>query len=145
MFAENENLAREIAAIHRERLEEMAAKICSELATDSPDGTIIVRRELEMKPELVKNLMLMMRGRSEKLAMVVGIRSDEKPTLAILLGDFFIKKGLNAGAIVRQAAAEIDGSGGGQPFFAMAGGKNVAGLARAMDKAVELITQHTDN
>jgi alanyl-tRNA synthetase len=139
MFAENESLAREIAALHRDKLEEMAGRIVAELSHLEKDGMIIVRKRLDMKPEMVKNLMMMMRGRSGRLVMVVGIENEGKPTLAILLGDEIVARGLNAGAVVREAAREIEGSGGGQPFFAMAGGKNVDGLERAMDAAIELI------
>jgi alanyl-tRNA synthetase len=45
------------------------------------------------------------------------------------------EKGLNAGAVVREAAKEMQGGGGGQPFYATAGGKNLAGLAGAVEKA----------
>jgi alanyl-tRNA synthetase len=139
LFAENESLAREIAALHRDKLQEMAGKIAAELERHEQDGMIIVSRRLDMKPDFVKNLMFMLRGKSAKIVMVAGIEHEGKPTLAILLGDQIVARGVNAGAVVRQAASEIDGSGGGQPFFAMAGGKNAEGLQRAMDKAVELI------
>jgi alanyl-tRNA synthetase len=100
---------------------------------------IIVCKRLDMKPELVRNLMQMLRSRNPTIVMVVGIENEGRPTLAISLGDEITSRGVNAGAVVREAASEIDGNGGGQPFFAMAGGKNTAGLERAMDKAVELI------
>ena len=139
MFAENEALAKEVAAMHRERLEEMASKIAAELEKHVEDGMIVVSKRLDMKPELVRNLMQMLRSRNPKIVMVAGIENEGKPTLAISLGDEIVARGVNAGAVVREAAKEIDGNGGGQPFFAMAGGKNIAGLQRAMDKAIEII------
>ncbi|MNW15598.1 alanyl-tRNA synthetase [compost metagenome] len=48
-------------------------------------------------------------------------------------------KGLNAGHIIRDLAKDIQGGGGGQPFFATAGGKNSAGLATAIQRAIEFI------
>jgi alanyl-tRNA synthetase len=140
MFAENEALAKELAALHKGKIEEMAAKIAADLERHSEEGMIEVRKRVDMKPELVRNLMQTLRSRSPRIVMVVGTESEGKPTLAIALGDEIVARGVNAGTVVREAAREIDGSGGGQPFFAMAGGRNVAGLENAMDKAVNIIT-----
>jgi len=60
--------------------------------------------------------------------------------LTVMISDNLVKeKGLNASEIVRMAAKEINGGGGGQPFYATAGGKNAEGLAKAIEKAVEMI------
>ena len=58
---------------------------------------------------------------------------------AELLGDEITAQGVNAGVVVREAAKLMQGGGGGQNFFATAGGKNADGLQAAIDKAVELI------
>jgi alanyl-tRNA synthetase len=139
MFAENEALAKEIAALHKSKIEEMAAKITAELQRHATGEVIEVRQRLDMKPELVRTLMQTLRARNPKIVMVVGTESEGRPTLAIALGDEIVARGVNAGAVVREAAREIDGSGGGQPFFAMAGGKNLSGLERALDKAIVFI------
>ena len=61
------------------------------------------------------------------------------PSLTVMLGDEITACGVNAGAVVREAAKLMQGGGGGQNFFATAGGKNPEGLQAAIDKAVELI------
>ena len=58
-----------------------------------------------------------------------------------MLGDEIVARGVNAGEVVRAAAKEIQGGGGGQAFFATAGGKNAAGLDSAIAKAVEIINE----
>lgn len=57
-----------------------------------------------------------------------------------MISDNLVKeKDLNAGQIIREVAKLIQGGGGGQPFFATAGGKNVAGLPEAIDAAVAIV------
>jgi alanyl-tRNA synthetase len=59
--------------------------------------------------------------------------------LTVQISDNLVKDGMNASAIVREAAKFIKGGGGGQPHFAQAGGKDADGLSAAMDKMRELI------
>ncbi|KKX46809.1 hypothetical protein L950_0229895 [Sphingobacterium sp. IITKGP-BTPF85] len=60
--------------------------------------------------------------------------------MTVVISDELAKsKGLNAGNIIRDLAKDIQGGGGGQPFFATAGGKNSAGLQTAIDRAIEFI------
>ncbi|HEX8330496.1 MAG TPA: alanine--tRNA ligase [Hymenobacter sp.] len=75
------------------------------------------------------------------LVAILGADIDGKPQLAVMLDDEIAKGGkLNATTLVRELAKEIQGGGGGQPFFATAGGKNVAGLGAAIAKAEGLIS-----
>jgi alanyl-tRNA synthetase len=49
------------------------------------------------------------------------------------------EKGLHAGKIIREAAKEMKGGGGGQPFYATAGGKDVSGIDAAIKKAKSFV------
>jgi alanyl-tRNA synthetase len=68
--------------------------------------------------------------------------ADGKVGLNIGMSDALLARGLNAGAMVREISPLINGGGGGQPFFATAGGKNPDGIDAALNKARE-IAQNT--
>ena len=58
--------------------------------------------------------------------------------LTVMLSDNLVAAGMNAGAMVREAAKLIQGGGGGQKHFATAGGKNPDGLGQAIEKIIEM-------
>ena len=90
--------------------------------------------------DAVKNLAYQLKDVVENLFLVLASNIDDKPLLTIIVSDNLVKeKGLHAGNIVRELAKEIDGGGGGQPFYATAGGKNAAGLEKALEKAKQFI------
>ena len=92
--------------------------------------------------EALKTLAFNLRQAVPNLVAVLGAEVDGKPQLAVMLDDEIAKAGkLNASTLVRELAKEIQGGGGGQPFFATAGGKNAAGLRAAIGKAEELVTK----
>ncbi|MFD1470375.1 alanine--tRNA ligase [Hymenobacter caeli] len=92
--------------------------------------------------EGLKTLAFHLRQAVPHLVLVLGAEIDGKPQLAVMLADELAKAGkLNATALVRELAKEIQGGGGGQPFFATAGGKNLAGLGAAIAKAGGLVGQ----
>jgi alanyl-tRNA synthetase len=88
----------------------------------------------------LKKLAYDLRQTTPNLVLVLGAAIDGKPQLAVMLADEIAQAGkLNATTLVRELAKEIQGGGGGQPFFATAGGKNAAGLSAAIAKAEALI------
>lgn len=73
------------------------------------------------------------------LVFVGGTTVGEKVSLTVMLGEEIVAQGINASQVIREAAKEINGGGGGPTLFATAGGKNADGLDNAILKAVELI------
>jgi len=95
---------------------------------------LAVRTDLDN--ESVKQIAFPLRKEIENALIVVASDCDGKPSIAVSVSDNLVaEKGLNAGQIVRELAKEINGGGGGQPFFATAGGKDVSGLDRVIEKA----------
>ncbi len=92
-------------------------------------------------PDIVKNLAFVIRKECPEHTVFVGVTTspDKKPLLTLMVSDDIVKTGVNAGQIVREAAKLIKGGGGGQPFFAQAGGKDIDGLSAAHDKIIELL------
>ncbi len=76
------------------------------------------------------------------IVAVLGANVNGKPQLAIVISDNVVKeKHLNASEIVREAAKYMQGGGGGQPFFATAGGKKIEGLEDAIKAARSIIVK----
>ena len=90
--------------------------------------------------DTIKNILFELRAEFAPAFILLGAEIDEKPHLALIIADQLLaEKGFNAAQIIRELGKEIQGGGGGQAFFATAGGKNVAGLTVAIDKALNFI------
>ena len=138
MIENNEALQKEVDEMRKEQIAQVADRFFSDLKEQG--GMQLVQAVLPRRADFVKDLAYNLRGRAPKLVFVVGVVTDGKPTLTIMLGDEITAAGVNAGAVVREAAKLMQGGGGGQAFFATAGGKNPDGLQAAIAKAVELIS-----
>lgn len=104
------------------------------------NGMKVISYQGTLTADQVKTLAFQIRNmQAEKLFFVAGCVADGKPSLTVLLSDDLVAGGLNAVNIARDAAREIQGGGGGQPFFASAGGKNPDGIQKAIAKALEVV------
>lgn len=139
MMESNETLSKEVESMRKEQVAQWAEKIIA--TTSERHGVQLISTQSDRMPEFVKDLAYNLRSRSSKLVFVQGTTYGGKPSLTIMLGDDITARGVNAGAVIREAAKLMEGGGGGQAFYAMAGGKHVDGLQAAMDKAVELIME----
>ena len=138
MVESNDTLSKEVEAMRREQVVAWAEKIAA--SAPERDGVQLIAMQSDRKADFVKDLAYNLRARSPRLVFVFGSSFEGKPTLTVMLGEEITARGVNAGAVVREAAKLMQGGGGGQAFFATAGGKNPEGLQAAIDKAVELIT-----
>ncbi len=89
--------------------------------------------------ESLRQISFELKNQVPNLFLVLAANIEGKPQISVMIADNLVKdKGLDASKIVRELAKEIQGGGGGQPFFATAGGKDVSGLKRVVEKAENL-------
>ena len=87
-----------------------------------------------------KDLAFQLKEEIEDLFCVLLADIDGKPSISIMVSDSLVKeKGYNAGALIREWAKEVKGGGGGQPFFAQAGGADVSGLKKVKELAINFV------
>lgn len=139
-----ESLQKELAelrkAVESAKAKEAAAAV-KELLEKVRDvnGTRLITARVNLDADSAKNVCFEWKRTQQNLVAVLGSVNDDKAQLSVFVSDDLLAKGLNAVTIIREIAREIQGGGGGQPFFATAGGKNPAGLDAAMAKAAQLL------
>jgi len=75
----------------------------------------------------------------DNLVLLIAAEINAKPMITVMLGEEVVKSGLNANEVIRNMAKEIKGGGGGQPFYATAGGKELSGLQKALEVGKKMI------
>ncbi len=104
-------------------------------------GVSVIAEVIQLdSSQAVKDLAFQLKAEVDNLFLVLGSAIGGKPTITVMIADDLVSgKGLNAGTIVREAAKEMQGGGGGQAFYATAGGKDLAGLSAAVEKAKSFV------
>ncbi len=122
---------------------EQAGIIKNQLLTNANKShgiTMIIEKVKFPSAETLKKISFELKNQIDNLIMVLAADINGKPQIAIVISDSLISKyNLNAGSMVREFAKEIKGGGGGQPFFAIAGGKDVNGLSNVISKAQDFV------
>ena len=139
LIQQNSDLSKQIEGFQRESLKVVKSNLKSKVLMEHGVNIIADKVELD-NAALIKDLAFQLKGEVENLFLVLGAEVDGKPLLTVMISDSIVaEKGLHAGTIIREAAKEMKGGGGGQPFYATAGGKDVAGLQAAIDKACSFL------
>ena len=140
-LADNADLQKQVDEAMAERVKQMSQEAIAKAQTIN--GIKVATLEGIRIPENVKDIAFAIRKEAgEATAFLAATSNGDKPLLTVSLTDDLVKNGFNASQMVREAAKAIKGGGGGQPFFAQAGGKDVDGLAKAMDTLIAMITNH---
>lgn len=135
LMDQNSDLQKQIDVMLREKAKGLKAELITRKQTVNGINFIAEHIELD-SADAIKDLSFQLRDQIENLFMVLGAEVKGKPSISIIISDNLVKeKNLNAGTIVRELGKEIQGGGGGQPFYATAGGTNASGIASALSKA----------
>ena len=139
LLKENTELTKKIEAFGRERLKVIKENLKSKILSEN--GVNIIAGQVDVdNAAMIKDLAFQLKSEVDNLYLVLGAAIEGKPNLTVMISENLVDdKGLNAGRIVREAGKEIKGGGGGQAFYATAGGKDVSGLQAAVDKALTFI------
>ncbi|HKG08827.1 MAG TPA: DHHA1 domain-containing protein, partial [Pedobacter sp.] len=139
LLEENSRLKKEAEKALVEHSANLKHEIVHHLKTVNGINMIATHVDLP-SAEAVKNLAYAVKDLVDELFLVFTTVIDDKPGITVMVSENLVKdKGLNASNIVRELAKEIQGGGGGQPFYATAGGKNKEGLKAVLAKAEALI------
>ena len=107
------------------------------------DGINLIAQKISTDSAgVVKDLAFQMKNEIDNLVLVLGAEIKNKAHLSVMISDNLVKeRNLHAGNMVKELAKEIRGGGGGQPFFATAGGSDPSGLVKALEKVVTMVKQ----
>jgi alanyl-tRNA synthetase len=134
---ENAGLKKQIEQYMAEKVERFRDELINR--AENFGDIKLVRLQGEMSPDMIRGVMPLLRGKftDVRFAVVGATHYEGKPTIAVFLSQPLVDAGKNAGAMIKSAAKLIQGGGGGQPWMATAGGRDVDGLAAAMEQLLE--------
>ncbi|MBL1233964.1 MAG: alanine--tRNA ligase [Flavobacteriales bacterium] len=137
------NIKKAMLKEEEQKGKEQAKAIKEELLNEvkNINGVNVITKKLTaVDAATIKDLAFQLKVQIDNLYLVLGAEINGKPNLTIAISDgLATERKLHAGNIIREAAKEMQGGGGGQPFFATAGGANINGLDAAMEKALAVL------
>ena len=131
---ENADLKKQIEGFMAEKI----ARYCDELLAKAVEynGIKLIRLEGEADHNVLRQVPAILKTKfpKGKYALVGATQQEGKPMISVVLSQALVDAGKNAGQIIKSAAKNIQGGGGGQAWMATAGGRNAEGLTAAMEE-----------
>ena len=136
--SENSKLKKQIESLLKDKAMSMKGNLRQEVETIN--GIQFLAKLVDLDATGIKDLSFEIGQEFDNSVLLFGAEHKGKALLSCYVSKGLVaSKGLNAGTIVRELGSYIQGGGGGQPFYATAGGKNPAGLQEALEKAKSYI------
>jgi alanyl-tRNA synthetase len=134
LLMKNNQMNKEIELLQKEKA--LAVKSDLKNKIEVINGINFLGTIVSLDAGSIKDILFQLKGEVDNFYGVIGGNEGDKCSISIIASDSVIEnKGINAGNIIREVAKQIDGGGGGQAFFATAGGKKPSGLANAITDA----------
>lgn len=131
---ENTSLKKQIENLLKDKAKGIKEELKSELT--EINGIRFLAKQLDLDASGIKDVSFDLGSQYDNLFLIFGSEQEGKALLSCYISkELVAAKNLNAGQIVRELGKYIQGGGGGQPFFATAGGKNPKGIQEALEKA----------
>ncbi|MBX2954677.1 MAG: alanine--tRNA ligase [Cyclobacteriaceae bacterium] len=136
---EKHALEKKLEAVHQEYANNLKDQLAKKALKSNGAHTIIEKVSVP-NADALKNIAYALRNQFDDLLLILAADVEGKPQVSVMIGEKLMEtKKYHAGELVKILAKEIDGGGGGQPFFATAGGKNLSGLDAVIAKAKSII------
>lgn len=138
LVQERNDLKKEIEMLHTQQAVAIKQQLIA--SKEQRDGFNLIIAQVQLpSADSLKKLAYELKNEVPNVVVVLAAEIENKPQIAVILQENLVDVlSLNAGQMVRDLAKEIQGGGGGQPFFATAGGKDLLGLSRVVEKAQEM-------
>ncbi len=134
LLAKNNELQKQVETFKKEQAKLVKAELKQKISTQGE--LAVLEAMVDLDAGSVKDILFQLKGEVSNLVAIIGSKEDDKCALSIFIDEALTKaNNWNAGAIVRTVGPLINGGGGGQPFFATAGGKKPEGLQEAIQAA----------
>ncbi len=138
LVEENNDLQKQLQILLKEKAQTIKQSLLSKVESKNGINVIIEKITFDSAEE-IKNILFEIRNQVENCVCILAAEVKGKPSISVIIDDNLVKdKNLNAGNIIKDLAKEINGGGGGQPFYAQAGGSKLEGLNIAIEKAKSL-------
>ncbi len=135
---ENAALKKQVEALFREKAKNLKDELKNELT--NIQGIEFLAKKVDLDASGVKDLAFQLGEIGNNLFLILASEQNGKALLSCYISkELVAERDLDAGKVVRELGKFIQGGGGGQPFFATAGGKNPAGINEALEKAMAFI------
>ena len=142
LLEENSKNQKQLDTLLREKAMQVSEDLIKNAETIN--GVSFIAQKLDMQLGTIKDLLFDLKKKNDSVFAIIANAQADKVNLSLIISDELVEsKSWDASALIREFAKEINGGGGGQKFFATAGGKNPNGIEKALEKAREFVNTNS--